>query len=157
MAHRLSCSGIFPDQGSNPGLLRWQADSLPLSHQGSPVNLISGGQSPNLDALLWSLLILCQVISSLFLPFLAMVRIHPWESVEGYNGWSLPTRNARQKGLYAWESHGAPFSFIVTRVLKSGGGRQKRRSGPCNMRRTNPPLLALKMGRGHQPRNASSL
>ena len=35
----LSCSkacGIFPHQGSNPCLLHWQADSLPLSHQGSP-------------------------------------------------------------------------------------------------------------------------
>ena len=28
--------GIFPTQGLNP-LLHWQADSLPLSHQGSPV------------------------------------------------------------------------------------------------------------------------
>ena len=28
--------GIFLDQGSNPCLLRWQADSLPLSHQGRP-------------------------------------------------------------------------------------------------------------------------
>ena len=28
--------GVFPDQGSNPCLLHWQADSLPLSHQGSP-------------------------------------------------------------------------------------------------------------------------
>ena len=28
--------GIFPDQGSNPFLLHWQTDSLPLSHQGSP-------------------------------------------------------------------------------------------------------------------------
>ena len=27
---------IFPDQGSNPCPLHWQADSLPLSHQGSP-------------------------------------------------------------------------------------------------------------------------
>ena len=38
-AHRLSCSpacGLFPDQGSDPRLLHWQADSLPLSHQGSP-------------------------------------------------------------------------------------------------------------------------
>ena len=37
-AHRLSCSaarGVFPDQGSNPCLLHWQADSLPLDHQGS--------------------------------------------------------------------------------------------------------------------------
>ena len=28
--------GIFLDQGSNPHLLHWQVDSLPLSHQGSP-------------------------------------------------------------------------------------------------------------------------
>ena len=28
--------GIFPDQGSNPCLLHWQVDSLPLNHQGSP-------------------------------------------------------------------------------------------------------------------------
>ena len=27
---------IFPDQGSNPYLLHWQVDSLPLSHLGSP-------------------------------------------------------------------------------------------------------------------------
>ena len=34
----LSCStacGIFPDQGSNPFLLHWQADSSPQSHQDS--------------------------------------------------------------------------------------------------------------------------
>ena len=30
---------IFPDQGSNPCLLPWKADSLPLSHQGSPRNI----------------------------------------------------------------------------------------------------------------------
>ena len=39
VVHGLSCSearGIFPDQGSNPCLLHWQLDSLPLSHQGSP-------------------------------------------------------------------------------------------------------------------------
>ena len=37
--HGLSCSvacGIFPDQGLNPCLLHWRADSLPLSLQGSP-------------------------------------------------------------------------------------------------------------------------
>ena len=40
VAHGLSCSaacGIFPDQGSNPCPLHWQADSQPLSHQGSPL------------------------------------------------------------------------------------------------------------------------
>ena len=39
VAHRPSCSaacGIFPDQGSNPCPLHWQADSQPLCHQGSP-------------------------------------------------------------------------------------------------------------------------
>ena len=39
VAHGPSCSaacGIFPDQGSNPCPLHWQADSHPLRHQGSP-------------------------------------------------------------------------------------------------------------------------
>ena len=39
VAHGLSCSvacGIFPDQESNLYPLHWQADSLPLMHQGSP-------------------------------------------------------------------------------------------------------------------------
>ena len=38
VAHGPSCSvacGIFPDQGSNPCPLHWQADSQPLCHQGS--------------------------------------------------------------------------------------------------------------------------
>ena len=29
--------GIFPTQVSNPGLLHWQVDSLPLSQQGTPL------------------------------------------------------------------------------------------------------------------------
>ena len=39
MAHgpsRSAARGIFPDQGSNPCPLHWQADSQPLRHQGSP-------------------------------------------------------------------------------------------------------------------------
>ena len=36
---QLLLQGIFPTQGSNPCLLHWQADPLPLSHQGSPVCL----------------------------------------------------------------------------------------------------------------------
>ena len=43
VAHGPSCSaarGIFPDQGSNPCPLHWQADSQPLRHQGSPLPLI---------------------------------------------------------------------------------------------------------------------
>ena len=34
---RSAARGIFPDQGSNPCPLHWQADSQPLRHQGSPV------------------------------------------------------------------------------------------------------------------------
>ena len=40
VVHRLSCSlgyGIFPGQGSDLCLLHWQADSLALNHQGSPI------------------------------------------------------------------------------------------------------------------------
>ena len=40
VASRLCCPeacGIFPHQGSNLCILHWQADSLPWSHQGSPV------------------------------------------------------------------------------------------------------------------------
>ena len=33
-SHSEAC-GIFPDQGSNPCPLHWQADSQPLCHQGS--------------------------------------------------------------------------------------------------------------------------
>ena len=43
VAHGPSCSaacGIFPDQGSNPCPLHWQADSQPLRHQGSPITLL---------------------------------------------------------------------------------------------------------------------
>ena len=38
-AHELSCSmacAVFPHQKSNPCLLYWEEDSLPLNHQGSP-------------------------------------------------------------------------------------------------------------------------
>ena len=50
-AHGPSCSaacGIFPDQGSNPCPLHWQADSQPLHHQGSPVCIFfKWGESRN--------------------------------------------------------------------------------------------------------------
>ena len=38
--NRLGCSeacGLVPDQGWNPCLLHWQADSLPPNNQGSPI------------------------------------------------------------------------------------------------------------------------
>ena len=44
--------GIFSTQGPNPGLLHWQADSLPLSHQGSWSVLF-----PNSSWLRWKLCI----------------------------------------------------------------------------------------------------
>ena len=51
VAHGPSCPvacGIFPDQGSNPCPLHWQADSQPLRHQGSPprVSLKSSWTGP---------------------------------------------------------------------------------------------------------------
>ena len=42
VAHGPSCSaacGIFPDRGSNPCPLHWQADSQPLRHQGNPSSI----------------------------------------------------------------------------------------------------------------------
>ena len=42
-AHRFSCPtacGIPLDQGLNLCLLHWQADSLPLSYQGSPCSFL---------------------------------------------------------------------------------------------------------------------
>ena len=43
VSHRFNysaASGIFLDQGSNPGLLQWQADSLPVSHLRGPRALV---------------------------------------------------------------------------------------------------------------------
>ena len=37
---RSAACGILPDQGPNPCLLHWQADSQPLRHQGSPYLVI---------------------------------------------------------------------------------------------------------------------
>ena len=48
VAHRPSCSaacGIFPDQGSNPCPMHWQADSQPLRHQGSPAFFFNLGNA----------------------------------------------------------------------------------------------------------------
>ena len=39
-AQLLYARGVFPDQESNPCLLHWQADSLPLSHRGSPIIIL---------------------------------------------------------------------------------------------------------------------
>ena len=50
VVYRLSCSwacGIFLDQGSNLCLLHWQVNSLPLSHQGSPIIIFASIYSLN--------------------------------------------------------------------------------------------------------------
>ena len=39
-AQLLTACGLFPHQGSNPCLLHWQADSLPLSHQRSSTDVL---------------------------------------------------------------------------------------------------------------------
>ena len=55
----IGCSeacGIFPDQGLDLCLLHWQADSLPLDHQGSPRRTDSEAEAPILwppDAKCW--------------------------------------------------------------------------------------------------------
>ena len=38
---RSAACGIFPDRGTNPCPLHWQADSQPLHHQGSPGRFIN--------------------------------------------------------------------------------------------------------------------
>ena len=56
VAHGPSCSaarGVFPDQGSNPCPLHWQADSQPLRHQGSPVPLLLISWSSVVNYLHW--------------------------------------------------------------------------------------------------------
>ena len=61
VAHRPSCSaacGIFPDQGSNPCPLHWQADSQPLRHQGSPLTLILIYLKLNLNSPMWLVAVL---------------------------------------------------------------------------------------------------
>ena len=42
---RSAACGIFPDQGSNPCPLHWQADSQPLHHQGSPKEIFLSDSS----------------------------------------------------------------------------------------------------------------
>ena len=52
----LRCSAacaIFPDQGLNPYLLHWQADSLQLSHQGTLETEFLIVMSLNLTSQMW--------------------------------------------------------------------------------------------------------
>ena len=50
VALRLSCStacGIFPNQGSDPCLLHWQVNPLPLSHQRGPCYYLFDNSRPD--------------------------------------------------------------------------------------------------------------
>ena len=56
VAHGPSCSvacGIFPDPGSNPCPLHWQADSQPLRRQGSPAGGFLTTAPPGKSPYLW--------------------------------------------------------------------------------------------------------
>ena len=64
---RSAACGIFPDQGSNPCPLHWQADSQPLRHQGSPKSFIFKKYFPRCHALFTSAVI-----------FLILHRPHIW-------------------------------------------------------------------------------
>ena len=68
VAHGLSCLveyGLFPDWGSNPYRLHWQADSQPLDHKGStwsPLFIIT-------TLLYYLTIISCQLLTWLDLTF----------------------------------------------------------------------------------------
>ena len=85
VTHGPSCSaacGIFPDQGSNPCPLHWQADSQPLRHQGSPWKYFLK-HSPDPAIFFWSkfFVVLCCLLQSyLILPLsrsYADISYHP--------------------------------------------------------------------------------
>ena len=58
MGYRFLLRGIFPTQRLNLCLPHWQADSLPLSHQGSPLYTVKYTKAQPLgeDALMWQCL-----------------------------------------------------------------------------------------------------
>ena len=76
VAQGLSCSaacGIFPDQGSNPCPLHWQAESQPLHHQGNPVSSLISFISVLQFSAYRSFVSLRRFIPRYFILFIAMV------------------------------------------------------------------------------------
>ena len=109
VAHGPSCSaacGIFPDQGSNPCPLHWQADSQPLRHQGSP-----------------QLQFCC---ASFLCPFLVM-----WRWTSYLTSLAISSSDWRRWALYrrknAKSVPGAEW-LLSTRVLVEWNDRQARAS-----------------------------
>ena len=90
VAHGPSCSaarGIFPDQGSNLCPLRWQADSQPLHHQGSPLcHFWSNYLLSSIPSLLFKNLFLSSFLKSITIwsvPFkelcTLLILLHNWD------------------------------------------------------------------------------
>ena len=137
VAHWPSCSaacGIFPDQGSNPCPLHWQADPQPLRYQGSPSLLILMSLSGPFNLASGGFLAA--------LPWLANVRIHPLELREGHGGWNLAYKKRGTKDLHAQEPHRVSLGFKPNRhtQLYNPGDFP---GGPVV---TNPPSNARDVG-----------
>ena len=81
VVHRPSCSracGVFQDQRSNPCLLRWQADSLPLSPGEAPTWAFSVSEQ---GAQGWAI---CRFKSQLYnLPFMWLPHLYDDKMIEG--------------------------------------------------------------------------
>ena len=107
VAHGPSCSaacGIFPDQGSNPCPLHWQADSQPLRHQGNPPYAFLTRFEEIKDSVLFStfsstflsivkdcltLLVIISKFKRSNPPWAFLVHSAPWESVHGPEKFSI--------------------------------------------------------------------
>ena len=93
VAHGPSCSaacGIFPDQGSNPCPLHWQADSQPLHHQGSPMYSFLISVSTCFPAPPSRTLILCVDV---ILDAVTVTPLHRWQ---------LPFPGCPRRSLWHW-------------------------------------------------------
>ena len=94
--------GIFPDQGLNLQVLHWQADSLPLSHQGQPWTSLRSCYHEMIAYWICTLVSQCQLAllcskASAF-PFCKMeIMIFPFNSHAGVR-WDL-TRHFWQNAL----------------------------------------------------------
>ena len=118
--------GIFPTQGSNQCLLRWQADSLPLSHQGSPrlfLSLKKKEKDITYFWLRWAFAAVCW-LSSVGVMELLTVVAHP-VAEHGFQGmWAQPwhTRALLPHGM--WSHPRAGFepvsSALAGRCLTTG-------------------------------------
>ena len=104
VVHRLSCSGaygIFLDQGSNPCLLHWKADSLPLNLYGSLLKgflkraLFPGGSDDKASARIAETRFNPRVWKIPWrkkwqpIPVFLPGKFHGWRSLVGYSPWGL--------------------------------------------------------------------